>query len=116
MTKDIAPPHEFAYKMVFSLSGYVSPICRHRWVSGRNVSDRQETTITPWEAAMGMAEKGFHVFHTPLSAMSAFQGVTAHVLRVRVRAEHHIITGWFLSHPTSVYTEVENLGPFTGNA
>ena len=105
-----------------------SPLYQYVWAYGINKSDRSGTNLTGFEREVGEASSGFHVFLKYANAMEqtvadpivAF-GNYRHkcvLVEVLVRPEHLVAAGrWFIGYkPTAVYTQVELLGPFTGNA
>lgn len=109
--------------------GYYSPFShRHRWTPGRNVSSRTQVALSAIEAELQVVSCGFHTLTELGQAMAltlSGDGFTTYfgnapmnrrLLRLRVRQDHLVAAGhWEERAGSAVYTEVENLGPYTGN-
>lgn len=132
ISSKVAPPADGrAWKVLIRLyDGRLrSPLYnKYVWADGTNWSNRSDASLTDLEADAKEVSYGFHVFLKCASAMEqtvadpigAF-GNSRHkcvLVEVRVRPEHLVAAGhWIVGYePTAVYTQVELLGSFTGNA
>lgn len=92
------------------------------WQLGVNKSGRSDRRLHPNE--WSQVRQGIHVFVRLEDAMTQtvipdhgfFNRFTLRLLRVRCLPEHFVAAGnWESRADSAVYTEVENLGLYTGN-
>ena len=138
----VATDQDVVWKVV--RSGDSSPFWTHIWRRGRNHSSRPGVALTDHERAADRVDNGFHVFlharealwattealwATTVQDIDPGTGTLAYmftaggnmtVLALRVQPEHLVAAGHWLQQghklESAVYTEVINLGPWTGNA
>lgn len=120
----MAPPENFAYKVLVCVGKHLlSPFHVFYWHPGIIRSGRLSSQLT--EAEGREVSVGIHVFHDAETAMKAtgrawcvfgFDPARCAIVRLSVSRRHLVCSGFWGPYLSSVYTEVENLGLYTGNA